>query len=274
MIKTAAENPLSVKKPDVQGFSTVTETPGVGASREQLSMLFSRYRFAVPFSRGKDVLEAACGAGQGLGYLARTAKKVVGGDIDEYNLRTASDYYHGRPNIQVQRLDAQRMSFEDGSFDVILLYEALYYLDRPDDFLSECRRLLRPGGVLLICTVNKEWPDFNPSPYSTRYFSARELKRWLEKNGFGAELFGGFSFSVDTVRDRVVSFIKRTAVALHLIPKTMRGKQLLKRMFFGKLSPIPPEVQDGMSVYQEPKRLSSDLGVPPYKVIYAVARKS
>ena len=39
-----------------------------------------------------DVLEVACGGGIGLGYLARTAKKVVGGDIDETILQYPRDY--------------------------------------------------------------------------------------------------------------------------------------------------------------------------------------
>jgi len=57
-------------------YTTVTEMPGLKASREQLAMLYTRYAFAAKFCDGKDVLEVGCGAGQGLGYLATKARKV------------------------------------------------------------------------------------------------------------------------------------------------------------------------------------------------------
>lgn len=66
-------------------YGDVTETPDTKASSEQLTRLYTRYRFASEFCKDKDVLEVACGAGLGLGYLARFAKRVVGGDYDEKN---------------------------------------------------------------------------------------------------------------------------------------------------------------------------------------------
>ena len=77
----------------VTDYTTVTETPGVKASKEQLERLFQRYNFALQFCQDKDVLAVACGAGQGLGYLARVAKRVVGGDIDENNLKFTQELY-------------------------------------------------------------------------------------------------------------------------------------------------------------------------------------
>lgn len=255
-----------------KSYTTITETPDIGASREQLSMLYTRYRFAAPLCGGKDVLEVACGAGMGLGYLARFAKRVVGGDIDDQNLRLAVEHYRGRPNIQIRNIDAHRLPFEDGSFDVVLLYEAIYYLDRPDRFLEECRRVLREKGAVLICTVNNEWPDFNPSPYSMQYYSSRELRELLSRHRFDVELYGAFPFRMATVKDSLISYIKRAAVALHLIPKTMKGKEALKRIFFGELIPLPPEVEDGMANYASPVLIHCDAPNTQYKVIYAIAR--
>ena len=64
-----------------QTYTTVTELPGSGATSEQLAMLYARYALAAGFSRGKDVVEVACGPGIGLGYLARWARRVVGGEF-------------------------------------------------------------------------------------------------------------------------------------------------------------------------------------------------
>lgn len=253
-------------------YVTVTEIPGIKGSHEQLSMLYTRYRFAARLCNGKTVLEVACGAGQGLGYLARFAKKVIGGDIDENNLQFAMERYRRRENIELRKIDAHQLPFEAGSFDVIVLYEAIYYLKNPDRFLEECRRVLSEKGIVLICTVNKDWSDFNPSPFSTRYFSCRELLELLRKHQFQVELYGAFTITKNALKDRVISTLKRAAVAFHLIPKTMKGKEILKRIFFGKLALLPPEVEEDMAQYTPPVPISLDASNSGYKVIYAVAQ--
>jgi len=253
-------------------YITVTEVPGIRTSREQLCMLYTRYRFAASLCAGQTVLEVACGAGQGLGYLARFAQKVVGGDIDENNLRFAIEHYRRREKIELRKVDAHQLPFEARSFDVIILYEAIYYLKNPDRFLSECRRILSDQGIVLIGTVNKEWPDFNPSPFSTRYFSPPELVELLKKHHFRVELYGAFPVTEKTTKGRIVSILKRAALALHLMPKTMKGKEILKGIFFGKLVPLPPEVEDEMAVYSPPVRLAPGALNETYKVIYAVAQ--
>ncbi len=252
-------------------YSTVTEATGYRVTRDQLSRLHHRYCFAAQYCHEKDVLEVACGSGQGLGYLARKARRVVGGDYTAALVEAARRHYGGR--VPVQRLDAHRLPFEPASFDVVILYEALYYLERPELFLQECRRVLRDRGVLLLCTVNREWSDFNPSPYSARYFSARELRDLLGEHAFEAEFFKAFPVSPDGMRDRVVSSVKRAAVRLGLMPKTMRGKEFLKRLVFGRLEPLPPEVTDEMGPYSPPVPLTLDEYDPQFKVLYAVARK-
>ena len=253
-------------------YNTVTEAPGIGATAQQLSMLYTRYRYAVQFCEGKDVLEVACGSGQGLGYLARKARKVVGGDIDTTNVATARDYYKGRTGIEVLKIDAHQLPFENNSFDVIILYEAIYYFEMPEKFFTEAKRILRDEGVLVMCSANKEWPDFNPSPFSKTYYSATELVELLEKFGFVAEPLAAYPVEKLTTRDCVVSIIKRIAVQFHLVPKTMRGKELLKKIFLGKLSSIPPEINDEMGLYLPPQSISRGTRVFGHKVIYITAR--
>ena len=252
--------------PTVKTYISVTETPGIGASQEQLEMLYTRYHYAAQYCEDKDVLEVACGAGQGLGYLATGAKTVVGGDYTEASLTHA--YRHYAATLPLLRFDARHLPFRSASFDVVIIYEALYYFEDPGRCLNECRRVLRTDGVLIVCTVNKEWPDFNPSPMSTQYFSACELEALLAKSQFDTELRAAFPVATRTVSSR----LKRLAVKCHLMPKTMKGKQLLKRVFFGPLSPLPPEVHDGMAPYHPPVKILSTSPVPHFKVLYAVAR--
>ena len=173
-------------------FSTVTELPGSKATTQQRSMLYTRYHFAREHCVDKDVLEVACGSGFGLGYLASRARSVTGGDIDETNLSVARRSYHGRPQIRLHRQDAEHLDSPDNSFDTLLMFEAIYYLRNPSQFVHEAQRVLRPGGTLLVCSVNRRWQGFNRSPHSTQYFDADELRSLLEDGRFIAQLFGGF----------------------------------------------------------------------------------
>ena len=79
----------------------------------------------------KDVVEVACGSGQGLGYLAGIAGSFEAGDFSDEILSIARQHYGER--ISLKQFDAQDMPFEDKSKDVIILFEAMYYI--PDAFL-------------------------------------------------------------------------------------------------------------------------------------------
>lgn len=250
-------------------YTSVTEVPRNKITREQLERMYTRYCFAAEFCNGKDVLEVACGPGIGLGYLAKTAKKVVGGDYSEDLLRIAKEHYRGK--LELLCLDAHELPFNHDSFDVVILYEAIYYLEKPGEFIDECHRILRKDGLIIICTVNKDWSDFNPSPFSTQYFSAPELSALLEEHDLNVEFFGGCPVAADSVGDKVISAIKRAAVTLHLMPKTMKVKEVFKRVFFGKLLSLEAELDDGIVEYSAPVLIPGDISNMQYKVLYAIA---
>lgn len=251
-------------------YTTVTEAPGDALRAEALDMLATRYALAAARARGRRVLEAGCGPGQGLGMLAATASFVVGGDYTDTLIGYAGRNYRGR--VPLVRLDAQAMPFADASFDLVILYEAIYYLPDPAAFLSECRRVLAPGGEVLVCTANRLVADFNPSPYSVRYFSSEELRSMFAAQGFDVTLSGAFRAEPSTARDRVVSLVKRAAVALHLVPRTMKGKALLKRLFFGPLQPAPAELTPGLGAAETPEPLAPGVDDTRHRVLFVHAR--
>lgn len=221
-------------------FSSVTEQPWQGATRMQMSMLRTRYGWAAEQAAAKDVLEVACGAGLGLGWLAERARRVEAGDIDEENCRIARETYRGQVNIRVERMDALDLPFEACSFDMVLLFEALYYLPDVPRFLAEARRVLRPGGQLLISTVNSEWGGFHLSPLHTRYWTAAELVEAIEQAGFCVQVLAAFpQRDVRGLRSR----LKAMAAHYGCMPRSMRGKAVLKRIFYGRLDCIPPRLE-------------------------------
>jgi SAM-dependent methyltransferase len=251
-------------------FTTVTEAPGDALRAVALDMLATRYTFAAERAAGRRVLEAGCGPGQGLGLMAKRASFVVGGDYTERLIGYANARYRGR--VPLLRLDAQALPFAPGAFDLVVFYEALYYLRSPEAFLAECRRVLRAGGEVLLCTANRVVPDFNPSPFSVRYHSSEELRDLFGRHGFDVEISGAFRAEPTSAADRVISLIKRAAVALHLVPKTMKGKALLKRVFFGPLQQAPAELDEaqGRRAPLEPVPAGADDAV--HRVLFVHAR--
>ena len=250
-------------------YSLVSEAPGVRVSAQGISMIETRYALAADLARGREVLEVGCGAGMGLGWIARNAKRTVGGDYTA-KLLTAARQHYGR-RVPLVRLDAHALPFTNESFDLVILYEAMYYLERARDFLAEARRILRPSGVLVICTANRESYGFNPSPFSSRYWSAAELERLLSDEGFRVQLRAGFADKPHNGRTSAKQRLKHLAARLHLIPRTMKGKELLKRVFEGSLHELPRELDGERAQLQTLVPVTAEDELAPFKVIYAIA---
>jgi SAM-dependent methyltransferase len=252
-------------------FTAVTELAGDDVTHEQVVRLCQRYYWAGTYAKDRDVIEIACGTGSGLGYLSGIARTVAAGDITVDMLRAAKAHYGGRANLLA--LDATALPFADGSADVILLFEAIYYIAPIETFIAECRRVLRPGGVLLIASANKDLPDFNPSPHSTTYFNPPGFKALLEPAGFSVRCFGGVPLDQPSPAQRLLRLAKRIAVRFDLIPHTMGGKKLLKRLVFGKLESLPAEMAEGTAPYDPPVPISEDVPDRLHKVLFCEAMR-
>jgi ubiquinone/menaquinone biosynthesis C-methylase UbiE len=253
-------------------YSEITEVPGLKASKDQLDKACHRYNLARSYSDNKDVLEIACGSGMGLGYLASVAKSVTGGDINEINLSFAEKQYAKNEKIKVLKIDAHNLPFPDDSFDVVVLFEALYYLNNPDKFISESHRVLRKNGVLIIGTVNCEWKDFHISPFSVKYYSAKELNKLLQEKFNNITVLGAFQVEKG-LKASVFSFIKRTAMNFNLIPGGLKARAYLKRIFMGELVNLPAELTDDGRTIQPSYPVNTNNVCSEYKILYAVGLK-
>lgn len=253
-------------------YKEVTELSGDEISQEQLIRLCSRYYWAEEHCRGKDVLEVACGAGAGLGYLAQTCKTIEACDIDSEIVKIAKSHYKDRFTIVIG--DAHQLPFDDASKDVIILFEALYYIKDVEKFITECKRILRPNGILLISLPNKSLYDFNPSPLSHRYFTISELNNLLSEYNFKTNFLGGTKISSVSWRQKILRPVKKIAVSLNLVPKSMNGKKLLKKLIFGELIHMPHEIQASTANREKFTALDSTKIDLDHKVIYSISKLS
>ena len=250
-------------------FEAVTELAGEEISSEQLFRVCNRYYWAAQYCKGREVFEVACGTGPGLGYLAEIAKSVVAADISQPIVDRARAHYGDR--LDILCLDATDTGLPAASFDVILMFEALYYMPHPEKFVAECRRLLRPGGTVLVSNANKDLFDFNPSPYSHIYHGVVELGRLFADHGFETEFFGSTPVETTSLRQRILRPIKAAFVRFNLMPRTMAGKKLLKRLVFGQPVPMPAEITGAMVPRETPAQLASGKPDRGHKVIYCKA---
>ncbi|MCG3117560.1 MAG: class I SAM-dependent methyltransferase [Candidatus Manganitrophus sp. SA1] len=250
-------------------FSAVTELSGDEVTQEQVDRCCNRYYWAGTYCTDKDVLEVACGTGQGLGYLTKVARSVHAGDYSDDILTVAKAHYGNR--IVLKQFDAQDMPYADRSMDVIVLFEAIYYIPSAEKFVSECRRILRENGKVLVVTANKDLYDFNPSPHSYKYYGVVELSELFGKQGFSVEFFGNTPVDKLSLRQKLLRPVKKVVVKLGCVPKTMAGKKVFKKIIFGNLVSMPAEITENTGPYIQPTKISSIQPDKKHKVLYCVA---
>ncbi|GCE21629.1 class I SAM-dependent methyltransferase [Dictyobacter kobayashii] len=98
-----------------------------------------------------DVLEVGSGRGGGASYITRylRPRSMTGLDISE-NAVAFCNTYHQVEKLHFLQGDAEALPFADNSFDVVVNIESSYGYGHVDTFLSEVRRVLRPGGYFLF----------------------------------------------------------------------------------------------------------------------------
>ena len=252
-------------------YMDVTERANDLVSAEQVERLQRRYMWARGYCVKRDVHELACGTGQGSGVLAEVAASFAASDQSDPMLEQARRHYGMR--FPVRKLDAQALPLPDATLDVLVLFEALYYLPDADAFFARAWRVLRPGGVLLLATANKDLYDFNPSPHSSEYLGVRELTERLGRAGFQVAAFGDTPVAAGSPMQRALRPIKNIASRLGLIPKSMEAKKLLKRIVFGKLVAMPEEITATGVSPAPPTTLPAGHPDHRHKVIFCAATR-
>lgn len=106
------------------------------------------------------VLDLGCGAGGFLQLMAPLAREAIGADLSPGFVEAARAMVaeRGFGNVRVELVEAGRLPFADGSIDVAVLVDVIHHLEDVPSTLAELRRVLRPGGKLLVFEPNKRNP--------------------------------------------------------------------------------------------------------------------
>ena len=161
---------------------------------EVIKEFLTRYAFAAEFVTGKAVLDVACGSGYGSSYLFnKGARMSVGGDMSAEAVEAARKFYKSQ-GTEFVVLDATSLPFADNSFDMIVSMETIEHLEKYEDYLSECKRVLKGGGVFICSTPNKGL-DVPPEirklePYHVHGFSLEELEELFPQFFTEIKLYG------------------------------------------------------------------------------------
>ncbi len=221
------------------------ELPGRLTNLRTVQTIARRYVLAGASVTGCRVLEVGCGPGLGLGYLLeKGASRVLGADITSDFLATAHRLYGA--TVPLAQLDAHHLPFRDETFDAVLLFEVILYLRDPDLALLECRRILAPGGVVMVSLPNKSVSGFRPNTLPFAYYSSEQLRALLCDAGFVAHVYGSFEVSSGTAyaasRRLAWKCGSRLLDIVQPLPKGPALRSLVHRKIQKKTLSIPTQI--------------------------------
>lgn len=154
-----------------------------------------RYLYSTLFCKDKVVLDVACGEGYGSYLLSKYSKKVVGIDIDYDVINFASREYINN-NLEFIVGNVNNLPIKGKClFDLIVSFEAIEHIDEKNQIklLTEVKRLLKPGGVLIISTPNKSlYTDVlkNKNKFHVKEFYLNEFNDFLKKYFQNVKIMG------------------------------------------------------------------------------------
>ncbi|MCS6623016.1 bifunctional 2-polyprenyl-6-hydroxyphenol methylase/3-demethylubiquinol 3-O-methyltransferase UbiG [Roseibacterium beibuensis] len=143
----------------------------------QIAAEFGRDLTADKPFEGLRLLDIGCGGGLLSEPMARLGATVIGADAAERNIPVAK--IHAEQSgleIDYRHTTAEALAAAGEQFDVVLNMEVVEHVADPLAYLTACRQLLKPGGLMVCSTLNR-----NPKSFAMAIVGAEYIMRWLPK---------------------------------------------------------------------------------------------
>lgn len=244
------------KSPSFYPWPNLLIEAGFSKNYKPRDAKFKKYLDLLEMKKGDRVLDVGCGTGI---FLARIAKTYsidgVGVDISKKSIETAksirlrfprlrSGQARQAPRLRFQVADAVRLPFKDESFDHVLSFDALEHIQDQSKALSEMVRALKPGGSLLIYTINKNqrytwnyWLDKLGIDIYKRVAHDPDLfldpgwvKKELSKLGIGVKRLELFNSFFTLAADEVIMIFFSVLKIINISGSSSRFKDAVERM--------------------------------------------
>ncbi len=143
----------------------------------QIAAEFSRDLSGPRPFEGLRILDIGCGGGLMAEPMARLGAEVTGADAADGNIAVAR-LHAGQSGLSIdyRATTAEALVDENLTFDVVMALEIVEHVADPQDFVATCTRLLRPGGVLVMSTLNR-----TPQSFGAAIIGAEWVMRWLPR---------------------------------------------------------------------------------------------
>lgn len=126
---------------------------------------------------GLRVLDIGCGGGLLCEPMARMGADVVGADASETNIEVAKIHAEqSGTKVDYRATTAEALADAGEQFDVVLNMEVVEHVADVDLFLSSCAKMVKPGGLMFIATINR-----TPKAMALAIIGAEYVLRWLPR---------------------------------------------------------------------------------------------
>ena len=141
-----------IKEQSREVLDTIAESMNVRASEPAMQAICARYMTQIILPEGARVLEVGCGNGASTKLIMQHVDpaQLVGIDPSPVFVEMAGATFAGEPRVSFAIGDAAATGQADAFFDLVIAHTVYSHLVDPREALAEARRVLRPGGQLVI----------------------------------------------------------------------------------------------------------------------------
>lgn len=147
------------------------------------------YEYAIPVIKGKKVLDVGCGNAYGTALMAVDAEEITGFDYDRGTIEENKKKYGAVKNLHFVQGAVPPLPLPDACYDVVTAFQFIEHIENRKEFLKECIRVLKPGGVVMVTTPNIK-KSLARNPFHIHEYTFDEMKQEINGIPSGFELLG------------------------------------------------------------------------------------